>query len=271
MVVAVETTAIVVGCPDCGVRAIGHGRSTVQVRDLPNGSGPVRLVWRKRRWRCPDPDCERQTFTEQSELVEGSLTRRVRAEICRAVGERGHTVAEQSRRFGVGWATAMAAVRDHGRPLVEDRRMAPMSAISPSRRTAAPHGPRQQCLKAPRLSAVWHAQRRRFAWPSVAPSWCPMTAVKRWTPKTLALGLTNPLRSVTCTSALESRSRRSQRRRGERLHARRRGHYHHRRRRHVATGDNAIKYGFRGSNHLRLGDTVLCHGRRRHEERTGSV
>lgn len=118
----VETTVVVVGCPDCGVRAIGHGRSTVQVRDLPNGSGPIRLVWRKRRWRCPDPDCERSTFTEESELVEGSLTRRARAEICRAVGEDGHTVAEQARRFGIGWATAMAAVRDHGRPLVEHPR-----------------------------------------------------------------------------------------------------------------------------------------------------
>jgi transposase len=118
----VETTATVAGCPDCGVRAIGHGRSTVQVRDLPNGSGAVRLVWRKRRWRCPDPDCERWTFTERSELVEGSLTQRARTEICRAVGEGGHTVAEQARRFGIGWSTAMAAVRDHGRPLVEDRR-----------------------------------------------------------------------------------------------------------------------------------------------------
>ena len=63
------------GLPGLWGRATGHGRSTVQVRDLPNGSGPVRLVWRKRRWRCSDPDCERQTFTEQSELVEGSLTR----------------------------------------------------------------------------------------------------------------------------------------------------------------------------------------------------
>lgn len=118
----VETTTAVVGCPDCGVRATGHGRSTVQVRDLPNGSGPVRLVWRKRRWRCLDPDCEQTTFIEQNGLVEGSLTRRARVEICRAVGEGGHTVAEQARRFGIGWSTAMAAVRDHGRPLVEDGR-----------------------------------------------------------------------------------------------------------------------------------------------------
>jgi transposase len=117
----VETTETVVGCPGCGVRAVGHGRSTAQVRDLPNGSGAVRLVWRKRRWRCPDVDCECLTFIEQSDLVEGSLTQRARTEICRAIGEGGHTVAEQARRFGIGWSTAMGAVRDHGRPLVEDR------------------------------------------------------------------------------------------------------------------------------------------------------
>ena len=116
----VETAAAVAGCPGCGVRAVGHGRSMVQVRDLPNGSGAVRLLWRKRRWQCPDVDCERRTFIEHSDLTEGSLTRRARAEICRAVGEDGHTVAELARRFGIGWATAMAAVRDHGRPLVDD-------------------------------------------------------------------------------------------------------------------------------------------------------
>jgi len=118
----VETTATVAGCPDCGVRAVGHGRSTVQIRDLANGSGAVRLVWRKRRWRCLDDDCERGTFTERSDLIEGALTRRARMEICRAVGEDGHTVAELARRFGVGWSTAMAAVRDHGRPRVDDPR-----------------------------------------------------------------------------------------------------------------------------------------------------
>ena len=53
----VETRADMVGCPDCGVRAIGHGRSTVQVRDVPIGLAPVRLIWKKRRWRCVDADC----------------------------------------------------------------------------------------------------------------------------------------------------------------------------------------------------------------------
>ena len=29
-------------------------------------------------------------------------------------------MAEQARFFGIGWSTAIAAVRDHGRPLVDD-------------------------------------------------------------------------------------------------------------------------------------------------------
>src|SRR3974390_745604 len=82
----VETTADVVGCPRCGVRAVGHGRSEVQVRDLPGSGRPVRLVWRKRRGRCVDPDRAGQSFTETSDLIEGCLTRRAATEICRLVG-----------------------------------------------------------------------------------------------------------------------------------------------------------------------------------------
>jgi transposase len=52
---AVETTAGRVGCPACGVRAIGHGRRHVEARDLPIAGRPVRLVWSKRIWRCVDP------------------------------------------------------------------------------------------------------------------------------------------------------------------------------------------------------------------------
>ena len=49
---AVQTTATVVGCSGCGVRAEVHGRRIVRVRDLPIGGRPVVLVWRKRLWRC---------------------------------------------------------------------------------------------------------------------------------------------------------------------------------------------------------------------------
>ena len=70
--VLVETTADVAGCPSCGVKATGHGRSVVQVRDLPAGGRPVRLVWRKRRWICTDPDCAAKSFTEQTPAIEGA-------------------------------------------------------------------------------------------------------------------------------------------------------------------------------------------------------
>ena len=53
----VETTSGVVGCEGCGTRAVGHGRRRLKVRDLPMADRPVVLVWAKRLWRCPDPDC----------------------------------------------------------------------------------------------------------------------------------------------------------------------------------------------------------------------
>jgi len=118
----VESDRDVVGCPSCGVRAVGNGRSVVQVRDLPIGDRTVRLVWRKRRWICADPDCATKSFTESSELVEGSITTRAAREICRLVGEEGRSVAAVARSFGVGWHCAWAAVERHGRPLVEDPR-----------------------------------------------------------------------------------------------------------------------------------------------------
>ena len=41
---AVETTEVWAWCPTCGVRAIGHGRRRVKVRDLPIADRPVVLV-----------------------------------------------------------------------------------------------------------------------------------------------------------------------------------------------------------------------------------
>ncbi len=118
----VETTADRVGCPACGVRAVGHGRRRVHVRDLPIAGRPVRLVCAKRVWRCPDGDCATATWSETHDQISprASLTRRARVEICRRVGEDADSVAQVARAFGVGWHTAMAAVREHGERLVAD-------------------------------------------------------------------------------------------------------------------------------------------------------
>ena len=80
------------------------------------------LVWVKRVWRCMEPRCGTRTWTERSPAIRprAGWTERARAEACRRVGELGHTVAAVAVEFGVGWATVMAAVREYGRPLVED-------------------------------------------------------------------------------------------------------------------------------------------------------
>jgi transposase len=119
---AVQTTATVVGCTGCGVRAEVHGRRTVRVRDLPIGGRPVVLVWRKRLWRCRELACGVRTWTERVAAVRprAVLTERAGVEATRRVGKDAHAVAAVARDLGVGWATIMRAVRDHGSPLVDD-------------------------------------------------------------------------------------------------------------------------------------------------------
>jgi transposase len=119
---AVETTADEGWCPSCGVRARLHDRRPSWVRDLPAAGRPVTLVWVKRVWRCHEPRCVKRTWTETSDAIRPRcvLTERARREACRRVGEDGHTVASVAADFGVGWGTVMAAVRDYGRPLVDD-------------------------------------------------------------------------------------------------------------------------------------------------------
>jgi transposase len=118
----VQTTATVVGCTSCGVGSTLHGRRTVRVRDLPAGGRPVVLCWRKRIWRCREPACKVRTWTERAAAIgpRAVLTQRTRAEACRRVGKDAHAVAAVARDLGVGWATVMRAVGDHGSPLVDD-------------------------------------------------------------------------------------------------------------------------------------------------------
>jgi transposase len=118
---AVETTETRAWCPTCGIRAVGHGRRQVRVRDLPLAERPVVLVWAKRLWRCPESACPTGTWSEESEEIgsRAALTERARAEIARRVGPGEQSVARAARSFGVGWHAAMAAVWDHGQPRVD--------------------------------------------------------------------------------------------------------------------------------------------------------
>jgi transposase len=159
----VQTTATVVGCQGCGMRAELHGRRTVKVRDLPLGGRPVVLWWRKRLWRCREPACGVRTWTEQAAAIRprAVLTERARAEACRRVGKDAHAVAAVARDLGVGWATVMRAVAEHGRPLVDDAaRLQGVTALG----LARPASSRRP---------VWHR-------PGGSPGWSTWSAVGCW-------------------------------------------------------------------------------------------
>ena len=118
--VLVETTATRAWCRTCGVRAQLKQRRSVMVRDV-GSHRPVRLVWRKRVWRCGEPACPTGSWRERSEAIGArrALTERARAQACERVTA-GVSVAAVARDLGVGWHTVMAAVRDHGQPKVDD-------------------------------------------------------------------------------------------------------------------------------------------------------
>jgi transposase len=121
VIITIETVAEVVGCAGCGTRAEAQDRMPVAIRDLSCFGRPARLIWNKRRWRCTDADCDTKTWTEASEHVSARalLTRRAGVEACRQVGENARPVAQLADELGVCWWTVMAAVIEHGTPLVE--------------------------------------------------------------------------------------------------------------------------------------------------------
>jgi hypothetical protein len=90
----VETTADRDWCRMCGVRAHSKGRATILVRDVDGCGRRARLVWRKRRWRCPESACPAGSWTQQHPAVlpRLSMTERARAHACRRVGAERFTL-----------------------------------------------------------------------------------------------------------------------------------------------------------------------------------
>jgi len=123
LVVTVESEPGPMGCRLCGVIAHGHGRVDVRLVDAPAFGRPVRIVWRKRRWVCPEPACEVNSFVEQDEQVaapRGVLTARacrwafgqIRREYARVNGIR--------RQLGTGWRTVWDSIKPLLQAAAED-------------------------------------------------------------------------------------------------------------------------------------------------------
>jgi transposase len=118
----VETGVDFVGCPDCGTRAVGHGRTTSVVRDLPISGRPTVLAFARRRWRCPEPGCARRTWSEHVDQITArvSITRRARARLAAMVNTEGMSIAAAAAEFGVGWHTANRSVAEFTDPVITD-------------------------------------------------------------------------------------------------------------------------------------------------------
>ncbi len=119
---SVETETDRAWCPGCGVRAVGHGRSRMVVRDLAIAGTPTVLVFARRRWLCPEALCLMRTWSGQIGAIaaRASLTERARARLAEMVNTEGVSIAAAAVEFGVGWHTANTAVADYTDPAVDD-------------------------------------------------------------------------------------------------------------------------------------------------------
>ena len=118
LTVTVESEPGLMGCPSCGVVAHGHGRLEVRLVDAPSAGRPVRVVWRKRRWLCPEPACPRISFTEQDERVarpRALLTVRACRWAIEQIRREHASIHGIARQLGATWDTVWTSIR----PLLE--------------------------------------------------------------------------------------------------------------------------------------------------------
>lgn len=104
----------VMGCPTCGVVAHAHGRQSVGLIDAPCFGSPVQVVWRKRRWLCPEPSCPTGTFLEQDPGIGGRRALLTTRAVGWAVGQmrrENASVQGLARQLGCAWKTLWRAIR----------------------------------------------------------------------------------------------------------------------------------------------------------------
>lgn len=143
----IESEPAPAGCPSCGVIAIGHGRLEIRQRDLPIGDRPTVLVWRKRRWRCRERACPKQTWVEADPRLPSRrvLTARAAAWIADLLGTSpGAAVNPVTARFGISWGAAWASFAERAEPAVEQAlsQLRPPRALGVDETTFVRHGHR---------------------------------------------------------------------------------------------------------------------------------
>ncbi len=110
-------------CSGCGRTARVKERPEVELVDLPAFGRPVRLVWRKHRWQCPDPRCGQGSWTVEDRRIAAprlGMTDRAGRWATWQVGKAGRTVSEVARELGCDWHTVNDTVIAYGEALVDD-------------------------------------------------------------------------------------------------------------------------------------------------------
>jgi len=129
----IESEPAVAGCRSCGVLAYSHGRRDVVLVDVPCFGRPVRLVWRKRTWRCGEPRCTVGSWTERHEdLAQPRALLTTRA-CWWAIGQirREHaSVAGVARQLGTSWRTVWGSIQPLLQAMADDEtRFANVTAL----------------------------------------------------------------------------------------------------------------------------------------------
>ena len=119
--VHIRRTAPRPGCEVCGGVLWSDGEREVELVDLAAFGRPVRLMWHKRRWRCPSRGCGAGTVTEQDPEIappREKLTARAGRWATRQAGM-ARPVDEVAAELGCSWHRVNASVRRWGSALLE--------------------------------------------------------------------------------------------------------------------------------------------------------
>jgi transposase len=122
-VVHVETREARPSCASCSSAVVIKDRPAVELVDLPCFGRATRLVWRKRRWSCPDPTCATGSWTEDVPAIAARrlvMTDRAGRWVTEQVGRHGRTVNEVASELGCDWHTVNDTVIAYGSVLVDD-------------------------------------------------------------------------------------------------------------------------------------------------------
>ncbi|RII40865.1 ISL3 family transposase [Galactobacter valiniphilus] len=123
LIVQVESPPAVMGCATCGVLAHSHGRRDVTLVDAPCFDRPVKVVWRKRTWRCIEAECPTKSFTEQDEQIarrRALLTTRACWWAINQLRREHGSIRGIARQLGTTWNTVWTSIHPLLKEMADD-------------------------------------------------------------------------------------------------------------------------------------------------------